>query len=63
LEKVLSPVFQKAVDISKKLLERNNLKGSSLDSLILVGGPTFSPIIRKMLEKQICKPDTTVLTQ
>lgn len=60
LEKVLSPIFQKAVDISKKLLERNNLKGSSLDSLILVGGPTFSPIIRKMLEKQICKPDTTV---
>lgn len=60
LEKVLTPVFQKAVDISKKLLERNNLNGSSLDSLILVGGPTFSPIIRKMLEKQICKPDTSV---
>jgi molecular chaperone DnaK len=60
LEKVLTPVFQKAVDISKKLLERNNLKGSSLDSLILVGGPTFSPIIRKMLEKQICKPDISV---
>ena len=60
LEKVLTPVFQKAVDISKKLLERNNLKGSSLNSLILVGGPTFSPIIRKMLEKQICKPDTSV---
>lgn len=60
LEKVLSPVFQKSVDISKKLLERNNLKGSSLDSLILVGGPTFSPIVRKMLEQQICKPDTSV---
>ena len=60
LEEVLIPVFQKAVDISKKLLERNNLKGSSLNSLILVGGPTFSPIIRKMLERQICKPDTSV---
>lgn len=60
MENVLSPVFQKAVDISKKLLERNNLKGSALNSLILVGGPTFSPIIRKMLEKQICKPDTSV---
>lgn len=60
LEKVLTPIFQKAVDISKKLLERNNLKGSSLDSLILVGGPTFSPIIRKMLDNQICKPDTSV---
>ncbi len=60
LEKILSPVFQKAVDISKRLLERNNLKGSSLDSLILVGGPTFSPVVRKMLEQQITRPDTSV---
>lgn len=60
LERALSPIFQKAIDISKKLLERNNLKGSSLDSLILVGGPTFSPVVRSMLEKQICKPDTSV---
>ena len=60
MERALGPVFQKAIDISKKLLDRNNLKGSSLDSLILVGGPTFSPVVRKMLEKQICKPDTSV---
>jgi molecular chaperone DnaK len=60
MNKVFSPVFQKAIDISKKLLERNNLKGSSLDSLILVGGPTFSPVLRKMLEQQICKPNTSV---
>lgn len=60
MEKALSPVFQKAIDISKKLLERNNLKDSSLDSLILVGGPTFSPVVRRMLEQQICKPDTSV---
>ena len=59
ITKTLSPVFQKGIDVSKKLLERNNLKGSSLDSLILVGGPTFSPVLRKMLEKQICKPDTS----
>lgn len=59
ITKALSPVFQKAIDVSKSLLERNNLKGSSLDSLILVGGPTFSPVLRKMLEGQICKPDTS----
>jgi molecular chaperone DnaK len=59
ITKALSPVFQKAIDVSKKLLERNNLKGSALDSLILVGGPTFSPVLRKMLEAQICKPDTS----
>lgn len=60
MEKALSPIFQKSIDISKKLLERNNLKGSDLDSLILVGGPTFSPVVRKMLEQQITKPDTSV---
>ena len=60
MQRALAPIFQKAIDICKKLLERNNLKGSSLDSLILVGGPTFSPIARKMLEQQICKPDTSV---
>tara|TARA_R110002072_G_scaffold20688_1_gene74766 strand:- start:3542 stop:6067 length:2526 start_codon:yes stop_codon:yes gene_type:complete len=59
ITKALSPVFQKAIDVSKSLLERNNLKSSSLDSLILVGGPTFSPVLRKMLEGQICKPDTS----
>jgi len=25
-----------------------------------VGGPTFSPILREMLEKQICKPDISI---
>lgn len=37
LEQVLTPVFQRAVDLSIKLIERNNLKGSDLESLILVG--------------------------
>jgi len=59
IARALSPVFQKAIDVSKSLLERNNLKGSFLDSLILVGGPTFSPVLRQLLEAQICKPDTS----
>lgn len=60
LGKVLAPIFQKAIDVSQNLLKRKNLKGNSLDALILVGGPTLSPIVRGMLEKQICKPDTSV---
>jgi molecular chaperone DnaK len=59
IEKVLSPTFQKAIDITNGLIERNNLSGKDLDSLILVGGPTFSPVLRKMLEQQICMPDTS----
>ena len=52
LEPVLSPIFQKAIDCCKGLLERNNLLGK-IDSLILVGGPTYSPVLRKMLKEQI----------
>jgi molecular chaperone DnaK len=52
-EEVCGPIFQGAVDICKKLLERNHLKGSDLSSLILVGGPTFSQTLRGMLKKQI----------
>lgn len=55
LKTALSPIFQKAIDICKGLLKRNNLKGDSLDSLILVGGPTYSPILREMLREQVTK--------
>lgn len=53
LQVVIQPIFQKAVDICKDLLQRNNLKGSQLDSLILVGGPTHSPVVRQLLKEQI----------
>ncbi len=60
VEKAIGPLFQKAIDISNGLLDRKNLNGSNLSALILVGGPTYSPILRRMLTKQICKPDTSV---
>lgn len=50
---VMRPLFQKAVDICKSLLERNNMSGSQLDKLILVGGPTHSPLIRQMIKEQV----------
>lgn len=53
LKAVLAPVFQKAIDISKNLLKRNGLKGTDLDKLILVGGPTYSPVLRQMLREQV----------
>lgn len=61
MERVLSPIFQKAVDITKDLIHRNNLKGNDIDALILVGGPTYSPVLRKMLKEQITdKVDTSI---
>lgn len=52
LEAVVAPIFQKAIDICKQLLDRNNLAGK-LNSLILVGGPTHNPTLRRMLKEQI----------
>lgn len=61
IENVVAPIFQKAIDIAKELLKRNHLKGSDLGALILVGGPTYSPILRRMLKEQITdKVDTSV---
>ena len=60
LENAIAPVFQKAIDMSLELLKRNNLNGSKLTSLILAGKSTISPILRKMLSNQLCKPDTSV---
>lgn len=53
LEKIFSPIFQQAIDITKDLIKRNNLSGKDIDALILVGGPTYSPILRKMIKEQI----------
>jgi molecular chaperone DnaK len=60
LRSTLEPIFQKAINISLSLLKRNNIERNALNSLILVGGPTYSPILRKMLEDQITKPDVSV---
>lgn len=50
---VMRPYFQKAVDICKDLIRRNNLAPQQISKLILVGGPTHSPLIRQMLKEQI----------
>ena len=53
LSNAIKDQYQKAVNICKELLSRNSLTGNDLSSLILVGGPTYSPIIRDMLKEQI----------
>ena len=61
LANVVAPLYQEAVDICQQLLSRNNMCGNDLASLILVGGPTLSPIVRDMLREQITdKVDTNV---
>ena len=42
LESAIGPIFKKAINISLELLERNNLKGNDLASLLLVGANFLS---------------------
>lgn len=61
LNKVQEPFFQRATDITKELLKRNHLKGNQIHALILVGGPTFTPLLREMLKEQVSdNVDTSV---
>lgn len=53
MEKIAGPIYQKAIDITKNLLQRNGIDGRDLGALILVGGPTHSPIVRRMLREQV----------
>lgn len=52
-ESIAAPYFQKAVDLTKELLRRNNINSQELVALIPVGGPTLTPLMRKMLIGQI----------
>jgi len=52
-ENAVAPVFQRAIDISKKMIESNNLKSTDLEMVLLVGGPTLSQTLRRMLKEQL----------
>lgn len=60
LAEVVGPIYQRAIDMTKNLLARNHVERSSLDAVILVGGPTYSPILRDMIASQIREPDTRI---
>ena len=53
LEDAIRPILQKSVDVCKTLMLRNNIPYGKLSHLILIGGPTFIPLLRKMLKEQV----------
>lgn len=53
LEKAIRPILQKAVDVCKNLMLRNNISYGKLSHLILIGGPTYIPLLRGMLREQV----------
>jgi len=47
--------FQRAVDKTIELLTNSKIDAGKIDALILVGGPTKTPLLREMLEQQVTK--------
>ena len=56
----MKEVFMQAIEITKKLLLRNNITTNDMDALVLVGGPTQIPLFRELIEKELVKPDISL---
>lgn len=52
-ENAVAPIFQRAINISKKLIESNRVDSTDLKMVLLVGGPTLSQTLRRMLKEQL----------
>lgn len=48
-----TPYFQKAIDLTKDLLTRNNLGSTNLATVVMVGGPAYTPILQEMVQQQL----------
>ncbi len=46
-------IYQRTIDICNELLRKHKIIGSDLESVVLVGGPTHSQTLRKMLFDQL----------
>ena len=53
-EKLITPLVNRAIDLSKKTIKDSGVNSSNIGKIILVGGPTLVPYIRKRLEKDLC---------
>jgi molecular chaperone DnaK len=61
LHNILEANHQRAIDLALNVIRKNNIAKEDLDAIILVGGPTLSPVFQKMIKVQISdKIDTSV---
>jgi molecular chaperone DnaK len=60
-EQLIAADTRKAISICKGLLTAKGIKPSSLQALLLVGGPTLTPFIRTAIEQELgIRPDSSL---
>jgi molecular chaperone DnaK len=53
LETLISPVIVRTTELCKTLLSRNRLTASGLKGIVLVGGPTRTPALPRIIEREL----------
>ena len=53
LEALIKPIILRTAAICDSLIDRNGLTASRIKSLVLVGGPTLTPCLPKLLRKEL----------
>ena len=56
LESLISDTIERSIIIAKKALAGANLRAEQLDKILLVGGSTFIPLVRKRLAEEFGVP-------
>ena len=51
-EVLITPLVDRAITICKELLEKNNLSSSDLTTVLMIGGPTYTPFIRRKVKEE-----------
>lgn len=53
LEKLIKPIVDRTIELSKTTLKEAGIKNSSVQKVILVGGPTSTPYIKERIESDL----------
>ncbi|MDP2950552.1 MAG: Hsp70 family protein [Chloroflexota bacterium] len=56
LEPLIAPFVERSINICHRVLAEKRLDPGDIEKLILVGGPTLTPILREMLAQQLGIP-------
>ena len=51
IEPIIEPIGRRSINILDKVIGDANLSKSDIESILLVGGPTHTPLLRSMLEE------------
>lgn len=56
IEPIIEPIVERSINLCNETLHESNLASNNMQKVILVGGPTLTPIVRDMISKKLGIP-------